>query len=101
MTNEIKLGNTGPLLGSHKPAGKAVTADDKPSGTGQAAGIDRVSVTDTASRLQKIEEELSAMPEINHEKVAEIKKAIADGTFSLDPQRIADKLIGFETSFKR
>jgi negative regulator of flagellin synthesis FlgM len=101
MANEIKLGNAGPALSTHKTAAKSVAADDKPASTTQVAGSDRVSVTDTASRLQKIEEELSAMPEINHEKVAEIKKALADGTFSLDPQRIAEKLIGFETSFKR
>ncbi len=100
MANEIKLGNAAHMLGTHKPSAKAVTPDDGSAASAVAPSGDRVSVTDTASRLQKIEEELSAMPGINHEKVAEIKKALADGTFTLDPARIAEKLIAFETSSK-
>lgn len=33
----------------------------------------------------------------NHEKVAAIKAAIANGTYSIDPQRIADKFIEQES----
>ena len=101
MSNEIKLSNATPLLGPRKPTAKAVTTDGTPAHNGPVAAGDRVSVTDTASRLQKIEEQLSAMPDINHAKVAEIKKAIADGTFTMDPKAIADKLVDFETSFKK
>lgn len=100
MANEIKLSNASPMLGTHKPPAKAVASDEKSAASTPAASSDRVSVTDTASRLQKIEEQLSAMPEINHQKVAEIKKAIADGTFTLDPAAIAEKLIAFESSSK-
>jgi len=103
MANEIKLGNAPHMLGTHnKPATKAVAPDDKAAASGAPVPTsDRVSVTDTASRLQKIEEQLSAMPEINHEKVAQIKKAIADGTFTIDPAAIAEKLIAFEGSGRR
>jgi negative regulator of flagellin synthesis FlgM len=98
MSNEIKLSTATPVLGNRTPV-KSVTPDGTPAQSGSVPAGDRVSMTDTASRLQKIEEQLSAMPDINHDKVAEIKKAIADGTFSLDPKAIADKLIDFETSF--
>jgi negative regulator of flagellin synthesis FlgM len=102
MSNEIKLSNAAIMLNSaHKSSSKAVSNEEKAApAQHQVPSGDKVSVTADASRLQKIEEQLNAMPEINHEKVAEIKKAIADGTFSLDPARIADKLIAFETSIK-
>jgi negative regulator of flagellin synthesis FlgM len=99
MANEIKLSSAGVMHTPHKMHAKSAATEEKTVTTSAVAG-DRVSVTDAAARLQKIEAELSARPEINHEKVAEIKKAIADGTFSLDPARIADKLIDFESSRK-
>ncbi|MBX2824501.1 MAG: flagellar biosynthesis anti-sigma factor FlgM [Gammaproteobacteria bacterium] len=37
-------------------------------------------------------------PSFNHEKVAAIKEAIANGTYSINPQRIADKFIEQESS---
>lgn len=101
MSNEIKLSNATPMLSAHKSQAKSVTTDEKSAPSSTVAPADRVSVTDTASRLQKIEEQLGAMPDINHEKVAQIKKAIADGSYTPDPKAIADKLIGFESSNKR
>ncbi len=100
MANEIKLSNAALMISPQKAHAKSVANEEKTPSAAPVAAGDRVSVTDTASRLQKIEEELSALPEINYEKVAEIKKAMADGTLSLDPARIAEKLIQFETSQK-
>lgn len=103
MSNEIKLSNAAIMLNSaHKASNKAVSAEEKsaPAQQSTIAPGDKVSVTADASRLQKAEEQVNAMPEINQEKVAAIKKAIADGTLSLDPARIADKLIAFEGSIK-
>lgn len=102
MSNEIKLSNAAIMLNSaHKATTKAVSGEEKAApAQHQVPTGDKLSVTADASRLQKIEEQLSAMPEINYEKVAEIKKAIADGSFSLDPAQIAEKLIAFETSIK-
>ncbi|HTQ98531.1 MAG TPA: flagellar biosynthesis anti-sigma factor FlgM [Candidatus Acidoferrum sp.] len=100
MANEIKLSNATPSLGTLKPQAKSVTADGKTATAGKTAQGDRVSMTDDASRLKRIEEHLSAMPDIDHDKVAEIKKAIADGSWTPDPQKIADKLVDFESSYK-
>jgi len=100
MTNEIKLGLGNPMLSAMKSSAKSATSNGSAERTNATDQNDRVSMTEDASRLKRIEEQLSAMPDIDHDKVAEIKKAIADGTFSLDPKAIADKLIGFESSFK-
>jgi negative regulator of flagellin synthesis FlgM len=100
MATEIKLSNAGVMLTPHKMHAKSAATEEKAATTSAVNAGDRVSVTDAATRLQKIEAELSTLPEVNHEKVAEIKKAIADGTFSLDPARIAEKMIDFESSRK-
>ena len=100
MANEIKLSNATPMLGALKPQAKSVTTDGKASGSKGVMADDKVSMTDDASRLQRIEEQLNAMPDIDYDKVAMIKKAIADGSYSPDPQKIADKLVDFESSYK-
>lgn len=100
MTNEIKLGLGNPMLNALKSSAKSVTTNGNAGRTSATDNNDRVSMTEDASRLQRIEEQLSAMPGIDYDKVAEIKKAIADGSFSLDPKQIADKLVEFESSYK-
>lgn len=102
MANEINTNLSAVLLNNaHKPAGKteANGGSNKTAETPNPFNNqeDRVSVTAEATRLQQIEEKLSAVPEVNSAKVAEIKAAIANGTFSIDPQTIANKLIAFET----
>lgn len=49
---------------------------------------DEVRISDEALRLQNKE---SNAP-VNQEKVNEIKKAIENGTFKVDPEKIADKM---------
>ena len=58
---------------------------------------DKVAVTDTAVKLQAIEARLADIPEVDAKKVAEIKQAIAEGKFEIDPGRVAEKLIAFES----
>jgi len=58
----------------------------------RAAG-ERVELTESAQRLQKLEARLAAQAEIDEKRVAEVKERIAEGRFDLDPRRIANKLI--------
>lgn len=100
MTNTINT-NSSPVLLSmaQKPSGKQAvteTGSQPTQARGPESQVDRVSVTSEASRLQKIEEQLSAVPAVDSAKVAEIKAAIANGSFTIDPQAIAAKLIAFE-----
>ena len=87
------------LLNTAQKAGsktdRAESAQD--ASVAPVAKSDRVSMTPEAAMLQNIEEKLSAVPDFNHAKVAEVKAAIADGSFKIDPQRIAEKLIAFES----
>ncbi|MES2626053.1 MAG: flagellar biosynthesis anti-sigma factor FlgM [Pseudomonadota bacterium] len=100
MANEINTNNPSLYLKSstQNTAGKTQgSGENNRGGVGSANQGDKVSVTSEASRLKQIEEQLSNVPEVNSAKVSEIRKAIADGTFKIDPQVIAAKLIAFET----
>jgi negative regulator of flagellin synthesis FlgM len=65
------------------------------SGAGVAAG-DKVSFTETSVRLRALEGTLANMPVVDEARVEAIKQAIADGSYQIDANRIADKLIQFE-----
>jgi negative regulator of flagellin synthesis FlgM len=54
---------------------------------------DSVSLSLKARRLQAARETLAAMPEIREEKVAAIRAQIEAGTYKIDGEKIADKMI--------
>ena len=53
-----------------------------------------VSVVITASARSLSKDALSNAPEVDAKKVATMKAAIQDGSFSVNPEAIADKLLG-------
>ena len=67
--------------------GSAQEANERPS----------VNFSQQAQQLQAIEERLRDLPEVDSERVNQIKQAIADGSYKVDSNRIADKLVSFES----
>ena len=69
------------------------------TGNNQEAASERssVSLSQQAQQLQAIEERLRELPEVDSERVNQIKQAIADGSYQVDSNRIADKLLSFES----
>lgn len=56
-----------------------------------------VQLSREAQQLQKISEKLSDQPSVNKERVAQLKQAIAEGSYQVDSQRVASKLLNFES----
>ena len=57
---------------------------------------DRVTLTNTASRLKDLEQQLNNTSSIDNARVAEVKGAISSGDYNVDNDRIADKMLTFE-----
>lgn len=57
---------------------------------------DRVTLTDTASRLKDIEQQLNKTSSVDSARVAEVQSAINSGDYNVDADRIADKMLAFE-----
>jgi len=61
-----------------------------------AATGDRVTLTNTASRLKNIEQQLNSSSSVDSARVAEVQSAISNGEYNVDADRIADKMLAFE-----
>jgi negative regulator of flagellin synthesis FlgM len=60
--------------------------------------IDTVSMTDQAARLKELESTLAAYPDVDASLVAQMKQAIADGTFEANFEDTAADLIEIESA---
>ena len=69
--------------------------ENQSESTSTAAG-DRVTLTNTASRLKDIEQQLSNSSSVDSARVAEVQSAISNGEYNVDADRIADKMLAFE-----
>jgi len=94
-------------LGSLKPSAGGAPAVDKtqaeaPATTAApaAASADTVTITGPALAMQKLSEAVANAPVVNTQKVASVKRAVQDGTYTIDPQRVADKLLQYENGLK-
>jgi negative regulator of flagellin synthesis FlgM len=88
-------GAAGPRAASATAATTGATgAPGGASGTGSAT--DSVQITDTASYLVTAEQTLADVPVINSGRVAETSDALANGTYKISPERIANQLLQFE-----
>jgi negative regulator of flagellin synthesis FlgM len=54
---------------------------------------DRVSLSPQARELLNAQRALAAIPDVRAEKVEEIKTRIADGSYRIDSEQIAGKMI--------
>ncbi len=61
-----------------------------------ASMADRVTLTNTASRLQDLEQQLNNASSVDSARVAEVQSAISNGDYNVDADRIADKMLAFE-----
>lgn len=85
----MKINSTLPSIGNTPGTGspKGLTSADKPAG---AASGERVDISSLSARLQEVG---AGETPIDAQKVAEIKQAISEGRFQINPERIADGLL--------
>lgn len=97
--------DTNNTIGGSAPKGTRRTASPAESAqpstadvakSGVKASADQVQLSQEAKKLGQLQAKIDASPDVNLEKVNEIRRAIAEGKFHVNPERIADALLNQE-----
>jgi len=57
---------------------------------------DQLDLTAKAQSLKALEEHIQQAPETDNKRIAELKQALKDGTYEINPSRIAEKLLALD-----
>lgn len=90
----------GKVLSTHSERPEANVSRDEGTveqqETGRSSTADTVSLTNTSAQLRSLENTLAELPVVDTQRVESIKQAIADGSYQINAQSVADKLINLE-----
>ncbi|HEX5393389.1 MAG TPA: flagellar biosynthesis anti-sigma factor FlgM [Rhodocyclaceae bacterium] len=84
------------------PGGSTVPARDNPQATNTSTSADTPAsaapivpkdASSVSPQLQQVQNVLANTPAVNTDRVREIKQAIAEGRFTINPEKIADGLL--------
>jgi negative regulator of flagellin synthesis FlgM len=84
-------------VSTQKTNGSAEPAKDTPVRPVQK---DTVELSDTVKVMQAADAKIANTPDVDSDRVASLKAAIDSGTYQIDAQRVADKIISFEESME-
>jgi len=65
--------------------------------TGKSSTADTVSLSENAVSLGKLNNTAATSPVVDTKRVEQMKQAIADGSFKVDVEQVADKMMKFES----
>jgi len=97
MSIKIKGAPNKPLsTASNKASGAGKKGSAAPSKGKGNASSDSVDLTDTASKLQQIEQSLADIPIVDSSRVEAVSQSIDDGQYTINNEKIADRIINSE-----
>ena len=66
------------------------------AGKSTSAGGDQLKLSNQAAQLQALEAEIANLPVVDTQRVQDVQRTIATGSFEIQPARVADKVLTFE-----
>jgi negative regulator of flagellin synthesis FlgM len=106
VTNKIGSGgidNRPAQVGSDravKRAGSNASASTDTAAVSSKPG-EGIHITDSAKQLAALEQAIRNVPDVDEARVNKTRLAIADGTYEVHPERIADKLTRIEQDLQK
>jgi len=90
----MKLTSVFPQIKTESKIQKSGTvAATKPTSSSAPVGTDRVELSAGSRDVSKMQSILQETPEVRAELVAELKRRIEDGSYEVDPYKVADKMM--------
>lgn len=87
-------------LASTGPA-QARAGEDRSKAIDAAAAGDSLRLTGEAAGLQALQRELAAPAGIDVAKVNQVRAALADGSYRVDPQQIATRMLALDSELAK
>ncbi len=70
-----------------------------PDAKNEAGAKPEVSLSSQAQTLNRLESSIQSVSDVDSDRVADIKKAIADGSFEINAQSIAERMLAQDELF--
>lgn len=96
INNNGITNNTNSSSGSQK-TGSSTKVESKADAV--ASQGDSVELSDTARVMTELEAKIATVSDVDSARVASIQQAIADGSYTVNPEKIADKMLGGDQLF--
>lgn len=82
---------------ARKTAGGVDQPAVSPTPTASSPAIsDTLSLTNEAAKLKALEAEIADLPVVDTQRVQDVQRSLATGSYEIEPARVADKLLRFE-----
>lgn len=97
MINHISAGQTMATSRSSNRTETTTASRSNPAEMSKSANIDHdeVSLSQQGKAIGNLHQQLASQPSFDSAKVAAIKDAIANGSYSVDPSKLADSMMKF------
>ena len=97
MANKISGIDGRPVqVGGGAPDSRARDATSEGRKTETTGSTSSIDVSDTARTLAALEDKITTLPVVNESRVDAVRRAMDEGRYHVDPQRVADKMMRFE-----
>jgi negative regulator of flagellin synthesis FlgM len=98
MANEISgLRQTALQPAQARPVANALVGGQAQAGS-QSAATDKVTLTDSARLMQRLEAAVANAPHVDGARIDHIKQQIASGAYQVNPDQLAQHVADFESS---
>ena len=98
--NVKRTGNKPVQTTPNKTAGTQKSSQGNTQANSKATDNDSIDLTENASKLQQIEQSLGDIPIIDTDRVGAISQSIEDGEYTINNEKIADRIIKSETALR-
>ena len=89
----MKIDSTSKISPATTVGAEERTRTEKRQEQASAAARNEVQISSLSSQMKDIEASLASTEVVNSERVAEVKRAIAEGRFEVNAEKVADRLI--------